>query len=116
MSDGAGDTTLKRLCQAMGHPARFRILTLLAEKERTVNELVWRLELEQPTVSKHLATLLKAGLVTFDVDGRCRCYALSHGDLVRRMVSSFGAVYRQMEEGEAGSGPVPGGEGSLPKR
>ena len=43
--------------------SRRRILDLLRERERSVNELVDDLGLSQPGVSKHLRILREAGLV-----------------------------------------------------
>lgn len=48
---------------ALADPTRRAILRRLAEGEATVNELVALSELRQPTVSKHLKVLERAGLV-----------------------------------------------------
>ena len=61
---------------AIAEPARRRILELLRERERSVNELVQGLELSQPGVSKHLRVLREAGLVRVRPDGRRRWYGL----------------------------------------
>ena len=61
---------------AIAEPARRQILELLRERERSVNELVQRLELSQPGVSKHLRVLREAGLVRVRPDGRRRWYGL----------------------------------------
>ena len=61
---------------ALADPARRRILELLRERERPVNELVERLKLSQPGVSKHLRVLRKAGLVRVRPDGQQRWYGL----------------------------------------
>lgn len=52
------------------------ILQRLLGGEAAVGDLVDALGLTQPTVSKHLARLLEAGLVTVREDGRNRIYAL----------------------------------------
>ena len=52
------------------------ILRRLLDGEAAVSDLVDALGLTQPTVSKHLARLLEAGLVTVREDGRNRIYAL----------------------------------------
>jgi DNA-binding transcriptional ArsR family regulator len=62
---------------ALAEPHRRQILDLLREGERSVNELVERLTLSQPGVSKHLKVLREAGLVAARIDGRRRLYALS---------------------------------------
>jgi DNA-binding transcriptional ArsR family regulator len=61
---------------AIAEPARRQILELLRERERSVNELVQRLKLCQPGVSKHLRVLREAGLVRVRPDGRRRWYGL----------------------------------------
>jgi DNA-binding transcriptional ArsR family regulator len=61
---------------ALAEPSRRRILDLLRERERTVNELVERIGLSQPGVSKHLKVLREAGLVAARPDGKRRFYGL----------------------------------------
>jgi DNA-binding transcriptional ArsR family regulator len=60
----------------LAEPHRRHILDLLREGERSVNELVLRLGLSQPGVSKHLRVLREAGLVRVRVDAQRRLYAL----------------------------------------
>jgi ArsR family transcriptional regulator len=52
------------------------ILRRLLDGTSTVSDLVEALGVTQPTVSKHLARLLDAGLVTVREDGRNRFYSL----------------------------------------
>jgi DNA-binding transcriptional ArsR family regulator len=61
---------------ALAEPHRRQILDLLRERERPAGELVKRLELSQPGVSKHLKVLREAGLVTVRADGKRRVYSL----------------------------------------
>ena len=61
---------------ALAEPHRRQILDLLRERERSVNDLVARLDISQPGVSKHLKILRKSGLVAVRRDGRRRWYAL----------------------------------------
>src|SRR5262245_40754616 len=49
---------------ALADPTRRAILARLAEGEATVNELVGPSDLSQPTISKHLKVLERAGLVS----------------------------------------------------
>jgi DNA-binding transcriptional ArsR family regulator len=60
--------------KALGEPHRVEILDLLRDGERPVGELVERLELSQPAVSKHLRVLKEAGLVEARVDAQRRLY------------------------------------------
>jgi len=55
---------------AVAEPRRRQILDLLAVQERGVNEIVARLHLEQPSVSKHLRVLKDVGLVTARRNGK----------------------------------------------
>jgi DNA-binding transcriptional ArsR family regulator len=61
---------------ALAEPSRRRILDLLRDGERSVNDLVARLDLSQPGVSKHLKVLREAGLVDVRPDGKRRWYGL----------------------------------------
>ena len=62
---------------AVAEPQRRRILDLLANGELAVNELVARLGLTQPQVSKHLRVLREVGAVAVRDDGRRRLYRLN---------------------------------------
>jgi DNA-binding transcriptional ArsR family regulator len=61
---------------AVAESRRRQILDLLSTGERPVNELVARLDLAQPQVSKHLRVLREVGLVAVRDDGRQRVYRL----------------------------------------
>ncbi len=62
--------------QALAEPHRFQIVELLREGPRPVGDMVHRLGLRQPQVSKHLRVLSDAGLVDVRVDAQRRIYAL----------------------------------------
>jgi DNA-binding transcriptional ArsR family regulator len=62
---------------AVAEPRRRQILDLLAAGERPVNDLVERLGLAQPLVSKHLRVLREVGLVDVRDEGRQRMYRLN---------------------------------------
>ncbi len=73
----AGDVELARLARALAHPARVRILRLLARRGECVcGQIVLDLPLAQATVSQHLKVLKEAGLVRGEVDGPRVCYCL----------------------------------------
>ena len=61
---------------ALAEPSRRRILDLLRRRECSVGDLVDRIGLSQPGVSKHLRVLREAGLVDARKDGRTRWYSL----------------------------------------
>jgi DNA-binding transcriptional ArsR family regulator len=62
--------------RALAEPSRFQIVELLRNGPRPVGELVNRLKLPQPQVSKHLRVLSDAGLVDVRVDAQRRIYEL----------------------------------------
>jgi DNA-binding transcriptional ArsR family regulator len=59
---------------ALAEPTRRRILDELRDTESTVNELVDRLAVSQPTMSKHLKVLREAGFVSCRTAAQRRIY------------------------------------------
>jgi ArsR family transcriptional regulator, arsenate/arsenite/antimonite-responsive transcriptional repressor len=78
------------LFQAMGEPARQKIIMLLAETERmNVTELATKIALSRPAISHHLKVLRQAKLVSLQRSGTESHYTLSIDaalTLVRRFV------------------------------
>jgi DNA-binding transcriptional ArsR family regulator len=62
--------------KALAEPNRFQIVELLRNGPQPVGEMVHRLRMQQPQVSKHLRVLSEAGLVDVHVDAQRRIYAL----------------------------------------
>jgi DNA-binding transcriptional ArsR family regulator len=62
---------------AVAEPRRRQILDVLVEGELPVNDLVRRLGLAQPQVSKHLRVLREVGAVDVRDAGRQRLYRLN---------------------------------------
>jgi DNA-binding transcriptional ArsR family regulator len=60
------------ILQAIAEPTRLRIVELLRDGELTVGDIVERLSLNQPQVSKHLRVLQENGIVTMIPDGNRR--------------------------------------------
>ena len=78
----------------VAEPNRRRILELLGESERAVGELVERLGLSQPAVSKHLRILRQAGLVEVRGDAQRRLYSVRPEPL--RTIDEWLRPYRRM--------------------
>jgi DNA-binding transcriptional ArsR family regulator len=76
----------------LAEPRRRQILDLVRDGECSVNELVSRLAMNQPAVSKHLRVLREAGLVWVRVDEQRRLYRLSPAPL--RELDRWLAPYR----------------------
>ena len=78
------DEELAELAKALGHPARVKILRILARRRECLcGEIVHELPLAQSTVSQHLKILKEAGLVRGTVDGPRVCYCLAQNALRR---------------------------------
>ncbi|MGW5644026.1 metalloregulator ArsR/SmtB family transcription factor [Saccharopolyspora sp. NPDC003752] len=69
------------LLAALADPARWRLVSLLAERPRSVGVLAQLAEARQPQTTKHLQTLERAGIVTSQRTGQRRIYALRPGPL-----------------------------------
>jgi DNA-binding transcriptional ArsR family regulator len=61
--------------KTLGHPARIRILELLADGERAVSELLPEVGIEAAHLSQQLAVLRRMNLVTSRRDGSTVYYA-----------------------------------------
>ena len=80
--------------ELLAEPHRRRILDLLRDGERPVGELVDRLSMSQPAVSKHLRVLRDSGLVDVRVDAQRRVYRLRPEPL--REVDAWIEPYRRL--------------------
>lgn len=74
---------MEAVFEALGEPARRRILELLSVGEQPAGALVSALEgqMSQPAVSQHLKVLREAGLVSVRAEGTRRFYALDSAGL-----------------------------------
>src|SRR5437879_6158765 len=83
--------------RSLAEPNRFQIVELLLDGPRPVGDLVDRLGLRQPQVSKHLRVLSDAGLVDVRVDAQRRIYALRPEPL--QELEAWLERYRRIWEG-----------------
>ena len=65
------------LFKTLGHPARIRILELLAERDHAVHELLSQIAIEASNLSQQLAVLRRAGLISQRRDGAEVIYSVS---------------------------------------
>jgi DNA-binding transcriptional ArsR family regulator len=67
---------------AIAEPRRLAIIDVLADgRAHAVGEVVGRLRIPQPAVSKHLAVLRQVGIVTASREGQRRLYRLNAKEL-----------------------------------
>src|SRR3981189_2348518 len=83
--------------RALAEPHRLHIVELLRDGPRPVGDMVQRLRLRPPQVSKHLRVLSAAGLVDVRVDAQRRIYALRPAPLQELEV--WLEKYRRLWEG-----------------
>jgi ArsR family transcriptional regulator len=67
--------------KTLGHPARIRILELLAQREHSVGELQAAIGLEASHTSQQLAVLRRAGVVTATKQGNSVIYSIASPDM-----------------------------------
>src|SRR5262249_18261250 len=99
---------------ALAHPVRIRVLEVLVQGGRTVNELQQALALEQPIVSQQLAVLRNHNIVATEKEGTAVRYTLRDPlvgellDVARRIfnnhfVSASGLLRELQRETRRGS-------------
>ena len=83
--------------QVIAEPRRQAILDLLREEELPVGELVRRLGMSQPLMSKHLRVLKDAGMVEVRADAQRRLYRIRPEPLAE--LDGWLATYRGLWTG-----------------
>jgi DNA-binding transcriptional ArsR family regulator len=106
------DVIQTTLLRALASPHRLRIVHLLGERPREVNELARELDLAQATVSQHLAAMRGVGLVDATRDGRWVRYGLADPeilaacdlmrDVIVRRLSALGDLAAAASQATAG--------------
>jgi DNA-binding transcriptional ArsR family regulator len=87
------ETVTQRL-EALSHPVRLRLLRTLARGPHTTSELAHAWKLSPPEVSRHLAVLRRAGLLTTQRHGRYVRYSVNLPDLTTLGTDLLAAVLR----------------------
>jgi ArsR family transcriptional regulator len=87
--------------RTLGHPARIRVLELLAERDRAVHELLGAIDVEAPNLSHQLAVLRLAGLVTQRREGGQVIYSLAL-PAVRDLLTSARAILETKSADQGG--------------
>ena len=88
--------TLNQAFAALADPTRRAIVARLASGEATVNELAAPFNMSQPSISKHLKVLERAGLISRGRAAQTRPCRLEAAPL--RQVASWMALYRDIWE------------------
>ena len=83
------------LCAALGDLNRLLLLYAMADEPRSVTELVSRVNLSQPAVSRHLRIMRESGVVTAERKGKMIYYyptdrrILEAMDLLRVVLAEY---------------------------
>src|SRR5665647_2059352 len=96
--------------KTLGHPARIRILELLAEREHSVTELLPELGLESSHLSQQLAVLRKAGMVVARKQGNNVIYSIASKDMAEVAIAPVTGVAGALELRHVGCGACNGCE------
>jgi ArsR family transcriptional regulator len=86
------------LFKALAHPARIRVLELLAEGERSVGEMQPLVGIEPPHLSQQLGVLRSAGLVTTRKQGSSVFYAIRDPELVKLLAAAKRVLINSLAE------------------
>lgn len=78
----AKEIELSEIGKALSHPARIKILKILASTNSCIcGDIVDLLPLSQATVSQHLKELKRVGFIKGDIDGPKVCYCIDKKNL-----------------------------------
>ncbi|MBP9817991.1 winged helix-turn-helix transcriptional regulator [Candidatus Shapirobacteria bacterium] len=68
---------MDKIFKAMADVNRRKIMTILKDGEKNVNQILKFFNIGQATISSHLAVLRKAGLVTVRIQKQLRWYSVN---------------------------------------
>lgn len=89
---------LAGVAKALSHPARVKILKILAERNTCIcGEIVDLLPFSQSTVSQHLKELKRVGLIQGEIEGPRTCYCLDP-EVARKARSVFEALFAAIHD------------------
>ncbi len=93
-----------RTFQALSDPTRLKILSLLGAGSMNVSDMVERLDITQPAVSRHLKVLREAGLIVDSRRGKWVEYSCNPST-----VAEAAEYLRELNRARRGSGATPAG-------
>ena len=91
------------MLKACGHPLRLKILCAIERGEHACVSQLWTcLQQTQPVVSQHLAVLKRRGIVSSQVCGNKRVYAISN-PFIRSLVAGLADSVQFSEDAARGA-------------
>ncbi len=88
---------MDKIFKALADKNRRKILTLLKDRDFSVNQLLINFEIGQATLSNHLSILKKANLVDCEIRGKQRIYRLNK-DLLLAFAENMRRFIGKMDE------------------
>ena len=88
------------VCKSMANPTRLRIMNLLREGEKSVEELRERLRLPKANLSQHLGVLRHRRIVSTRRDGLNIYYKVANPKIIRACDILREVLFEQLQEGQ----------------
>ncbi|KAF0148134.1 MAG: transcriptional regulator ArsR family [Ignavibacteria bacterium] len=93
------ESRLADIAKALSHPARIKILKILAEMNVCMcGEIVELLPLAQATVSQHLKELKRVRLIQGEIEGPKTCYCINTDSIIeayKQLQNYFEAINKE---------------------
>ena len=86
------------LCQTLANPVRLRILALLRDGEKSVNELARGLGVPQANISQHLSVLRDRNVLTTRREGVSIYYRIAYPKIIKACDLIREVLFEQMAE------------------
>jgi DNA-binding transcriptional ArsR family regulator len=87
------------ICKALGHPLRLAIVDRLRGRETAAADLLEELEISKANLSKHVALLIRGGIVESRREGRQLYYRLADPEIHDACAIMRSILYRRLKEG-----------------
>ena len=87
------------ICKALGHPLRLALVDRLRHEEASAADLIADLGISKANLSKHVAQLIRGGIVESRRDGRQVFYRLVDPEIHRACAAMRSILYRRLKEG-----------------
>ena len=84
--------------KTLGHPARIRILELLAERDRSVGELLPEIGIDSSNLSQQLGVLRRAVVVDARKDGNTVIYSIASPDIAELLAAARKVLTRVLTD------------------
>src|SRR3990172_9861406 len=88
------------VCKSMANPTRLKVMNLLREGEKSVEELRERLKLPKANLSQHLSILRQRRIVSTRRDGLNIYYKVANPKIIRACDILREVLFEQLQEGQ----------------